>query len=381
MQFIKILTKERTLAQRLVIGAAVLSTLSLPAMAQRNQRQADPGGQSSFQARQDIRRAQQVQQPVQTRNDRERSESYFKQRLEDSNRRAIQAQQEQIRDQQRADSQVRRRLEQSNRRAQQAQQRALEEARVQQQRALNEAREQAERDRRAAANAARISRDQENRRYYSNPSRHPQYYRSGNGRYRNYGWNNNLDNRRRYQAYLKYRNDWNQQRAYLRSNLARFNQLALLNQAQQQQLDNQMRQAWLSYHNNQWTGPYGWNYYNNPQFIDYLHTYRPSLLQTILSYLGLGSAGNYLYSPDWDVERDELAYNMARIHQLAAEGRITRAQEQMLMDQLRAEFMAYHNNTWSGPVNWAQYSDPNFIDYVNNSRPSLLSTVRNFLIR
>jgi hypothetical protein len=354
MYFINIVTRKGTLAQRLVLGIVLSTTLSLPSLAQRNQnqQQQDGGGQSSFQARQDIRRAQQVQQPVQPQNSPERSERHFRQRIEQSNRRAEQAQQ-------RAITEAR----------EQAEARARAEARAQ-----SQARAQAERDRRAAANAARISNYDSTRR--------PTYRTSTSARnWRNYGWNNNMDNRRRYQAYRQYRNNWKQQRAYLHNNLARFNQLALMNQLQQQQLDSQMRAAWLAYHNNQWNGPYNWNNYSDPRFLDYLQTSRPSLLQTILSYLGLGSNDNYLYSSDWDVERDELAYNMARIHQLAVEGRITRAQEQMLMDQLRAEFVAYHNNTWSGPVNWSQYSDPNFVDYLNNSRPSLLSTVRDLLVR
>jgi hypothetical protein len=192
-------------------------------------------------------------------------------------------------------------------------------------------------------------------------------------------WDYRLDNRRRYQAYRHYRNNWSEQRVYLRTNLSRFNQLARLNQLQQQQLDNQMRAAYLSYHNNQWNGPFGWNNYSDPQFIDYLQTRNPSLLQTILSALGLGGEDDYLYSSEWDSERSQLAQNMADIHQLALEGRITRLQEQDLMDDLRAEFMAYHNNQWNGSVGWSQYSDPGFVDYLNNRRPSVLATVRDYL--
>lgn len=193
-------------------------------------------------------------------------------------------------------------------------------------------------------------------------------------------WDSQLDNRGRYQAYSRYRNNWNQQRTYLNSNLSSFNQLSQLNQLQQAQLDSQLRAAYLSFHNNQWNGPYGWDNYSDPRFLDYLHTNQPSILESILSALGMGDDGGYLYSSNWGDERSQLARNIARIHQLAVEGRITRQQERDLMDQLRAEFMAYHNNNWDRPVQWSTYSDPGFVDYLNTRRPSLLSVVRDYLV-
>ncbi len=194
-------------------------------------------------------------------------------------------------------------------------------------------------------------------------------------------WDNGLDNRRRYQTYRKYRNNWNEQRTYLNANLSRFNQLANLNQMQQQQLDNQMREAFLSYHHNNWNGSYNWSNYSEPQFLDYLQTRKPSLLQNILSYMGLGGNDDYLYSSDWNNERSQLSRNMANIHQLAVEGRITSAQERQLLDQMRPEFMAYKNNNWDGTTSWSQYSEPGFVDYLNNKQPSILTTVRDYLIR
>lgn len=194
-------------------------------------------------------------------------------------------------------------------------------------------------------------------------------------------WDYKLSNRERYQTYKKYHNNWNEQRSYLRSNLSRFNELADLNRQQQEQLDRQMRAAYLQYHNNQYNGPYSWNAYSDPQFIDYIQTKNPSLLQSILGFLGLGDGGDYLYSSNWSDERSELTQNIANIHQLALEGRITSAQESALLDQLRPEFMEYRNNNWNGSVGWSQYSDPNFIDYLNRKKPSILMTVRDFLIR
>lgn len=201
----------------------------------------------------------------------------------------------------------------------------------------------------------------------------------GNNRVQNGNrWDYRLDNRQRYQTYRKYRNNWTDQRTYLRSNLSRFNQLSRLNAQQQRLMDNQMRAAFLSYHNNQWNGSYGWDNYSDPQFLDYLQTSQPSLLQSVLSAIGLGGNDNYLYSSNWDSERSQLAQNMARIQQLSASGRISPSQARQLQGQLQAEFMAYKNNSWNGSVGWSQYSEPGFVDYLHNRRPTLLTTIRDY---
>jgi type II secretory pathway pseudopilin PulG len=204
--------------------------------------------------------------------------------------------------------------------------------------------------------------------------------RSSNNNNRGH-WDNRWYDRSRQQASLdrRFRN-WNDQRDYIKANLRQINKIAKLNALQQQQLNAQMQAAYLAYHNNNWNGGYNWDYYSEPQFLDYLHSSQPSLLDKILGYLGIGTAGNgYLYSSDWGVERGQLADNMYRIHQLALEGRITPLQEQQLLAQMRAEFSAYHNNNWNGTYGWSQYSDPGFIDYLNTSRPSVLTTIRSYL--
>lgn len=194
-------------------------------------------------------------------------------------------------------------------------------------------------------------------------------------------WDSSLSNKARYQTYRKYRNNWSDQRTYLNANLRRFNQLSALDRQQQQALDNQMRAAYLAYNNNNYNGAYNWDVYSNPQFLDYLQRSKPSLLQNLLSGIGLGGTDNYLYSSDWNDERSQLAQNMSQIHQLAASGRITSSQEQALISQLRTEFMAYQNNQYSGNPTWTQYSDPGFVDYLNNRKPSILMTVRDYLVR
>jgi hypothetical protein len=74
--------------------------------------------------------------------------------------------------------------------------------------------------------------------------------------------------------------NWQNQRQQYRSHWSRVSTI------QQQQLDAQMRQQWLAYHNNRWNGNYNWNTYNDPAFLDYLHTSNPGLLTTLRSYLG-----------------------------------------------------------------------------------------------
>ncbi len=195
---------------------------------------------------------------------------------------------------------------------------------------------------------------------------------------------NNWD-RKRFQASNNFRN-WDDQRRYVRQNLRRINEIGRLNALQQQQLDAQMRAAYLAYHNNNYNGAYNWDTYSQPQFLDYLQSYQPSLLDRILGYLGIGGGfgggfggSNYLYSQDWNTERDQLSQNLFRIHQLRLSGQISASQEAQLMAQMRAEFQSYHNNSWNGGYGLTQYSDPGFIDYLNTNRPSVLTTIRSYL--
>ncbi len=198
-------------------------------------------------------------------------------------------------------------------------------------------------------------------------------------------WDNNgrWHNNRQILSYNKAFRNWDAQRDYLKANIRRLNQERALSQLQQQQLNAQMQAAYLAYHNNNWNGGYNWDYYSEPQFLDYLQVNQPSLLDRILGYLGVGTGGlgtgNYLYSDNWLSERDQLSRNMARIHQLALEGRITPYQEQQLLANLRTEFSLYKNNNWNGGYGWSQYSEPGFIDYLNSNRPSLLTTIRSYL--
>jgi hypothetical protein len=80
------------------------------------------------------------------------------------------------------------------------------------------------------------------------------------------------------------KHNWNEQRAYMRSNWGA--RRARMNAAQQQQLDAQLQAQWLAYNNNNWNGQYTWDQYSDPQFLDYIHNNNPSVLTTIRSYLG-----------------------------------------------------------------------------------------------
>lgn len=80
------------------------------------------------------------------------------------------------------------------------------------------------------------------------------------------------------------RHNWNEQRQYMRDNWRA--RRARMNALQQQQIDAQLRSQWLAYKNNSYNGPYNWDMYSDPMFLDYVHTRNPSLLTTIRSVLG-----------------------------------------------------------------------------------------------
>ncbi|HEY9717962.1 MAG TPA: hypothetical protein V6C69_10870 [Trichormus sp.] len=56
--------------------------------------------------------------------------------------------------------------------------------------------------------------------------------------------------------------------------------------AHQKELDAEMRQQWLAYHHNEWKGSYNWSNYNDPAFLDYLHSNNPGLLTRVRSAIG-----------------------------------------------------------------------------------------------
>lgn len=78
--------------------------------------------------------------------------------------------------------------------------------------------------------------------------------------------------------YKKYA--WNQERDLYKRHWSK------INTSQRARYDAQMRAQWLAYHHNHWDGSYDWSNYNDPAFLDYLHTRNPSLLTNIRSILG-----------------------------------------------------------------------------------------------
>ncbi|HEY9683270.1 MAG TPA: hypothetical protein V6C89_10405 [Drouetiella sp.] len=90
---------------------------------------------------------------------------------------------------------------------------------------------------------------------------------------------NNFD-RHYYHQQAKWNNDWNSQRTMYRNNWSR------ISRERREELNEQMRAQWMAYHHNNWNGDYNWNMYNDPRFLDYMHTSNPGLLTTLRSYLG-----------------------------------------------------------------------------------------------
>lgn len=74
---------------------------------------------------------------------------------------------------------------------------------------------------------------------------------------------------------------------------------------------------------------------------------------------------------NWNEQRSQLRNNW-RLNN----NRLSAQQQQQLDAQMKAEWLRYHNNKWNGSYSWNQYSDPNFLDYVHNSSPSLMTRIR-----
>ncbi|MBX9671096.1 MAG: hypothetical protein K2X93_26135 [Candidatus Obscuribacterales bacterium] len=73
----------------------------------------------------------------------------------------------------------------------------------------------------------------------------------------------------------------------------------------------------------------------------------------------------------WNQRRDYLRNNWRN-----RSAQVSAAQRAQVDAQLRAQWLAYHNNNWNGAYDWNQYSDPAFLDYMNNRNPSLLDQIR-----
>lgn len=74
---------------------------------------------------------------------------------------------------------------------------------------------------------------------------------------------------------------WNEERGMYRNNWNRASSY------QRRQYDSQLAAQWRAYHHNNWRGQPNWNNYNDPAFLDYLHTSNPGLLtnlRTILNF-------------------------------------------------------------------------------------------------
>ncbi|HIA52854.1 MAG TPA: hypothetical protein EYN91_12330 [Candidatus Melainabacteria bacterium] len=99
--------------------------------------------------------------------------------------------------------------------------------------------------------------------------------RKQNDRFRKIANNNNREYWRTHWG-----NNWNDQREWYRHNMRN------MQRARQAQLDAQMRAQYLAYRNNNYNGPYGWDMYSEPGFLDYLHMRSPGLLNSIRSIIG-----------------------------------------------------------------------------------------------
>ncbi len=75
---------------------------------------------------------------------------------------------------------------------------------------------------------------------------------------------------------------------------------------------------------------------------------------------------------DWNDQRSHLRDNWRNRN----ENRVSTIQQQQLDNQMRAQWLQYHQNKWNGASSWDQYSDPAFLDYVHTRNPSLVTSLR-----
>ncbi|MDZ4833081.1 MAG: hypothetical protein SGJ27_04700 [Candidatus Melainabacteria bacterium] len=75
---------------------------------------------------------------------------------------------------------------------------------------------------------------------------------------------------------------------------------------------------------------------------------------------------------NWNEQRNYVHNNWA-----ARSAQVSAAQRAQLDSQLRAQWLAYHNNNWNGGYEWNQYNDPQFLDYIHNRQPGLMTSIRN----
>jgi len=83
-----------------------------------------------------------------------------------------------------------------------------------------------------------------------------------------------------------YPSDWNEQKLYLANHWDRRND-SRLSKAERKALNEQLRAQWNAYHHNNYYGDYSWNIYNNPEFMDYVHTNNPGVFTQLRTYLGI----------------------------------------------------------------------------------------------
>jgi hypothetical protein len=73
---------------------------------------------------------------------------------------------------------------------------------------------------------------------------------------------------------------------------------------------------------------------------------------------------------DWNWQRTQFRSNWRRL---------SASRQRQLDAQMRAQWLAYHNNNWNGSYSWNNYSDPAFLDYLHTRNPGLLTTLRTYI--
>lgn len=73
---------------------------------------------------------------------------------------------------------------------------------------------------------------------------------------------------------------------------------------------------------------------------------------------------------DWKDDREDYRRNWNRMNEM---------QRRQFDAQMRNQWRLYKGNNYNGAYNWNMYNDPNFMDYLHNNNPSLMTSIRNAL--
>lgn len=119
--------------------------------------------------------------------------------------------------------------------------------------------------------------------------------------------------------------------------------------------------------------------YADDDYEDYIEDVRDAQKKQIKQYRKAQQSydrthWNTHWGNTWDNQRDWYGHHLRGMNAQRVSVR-----QRQLESQLRGQYVQYHNNAYTGPYGWTQYSDPAFIDYLHVRNPSLLTNMRTII--